>query len=99
MTTRQILKTFGNFTVGDVVSLPSGGPKMTIKDFENPPNPTGATELAAATPGTTATAPVEPYASCIWFNEAGAFSAGSFPLYALEGGSGGAASEADKPVA
>ena len=72
------LATFGGINLGDVVSLKSGGPKMTVEGFEQGPLPAGA--LAGT--------PVVTLIKCIWFNEAGAFGFRAFSAEVLEGGSG-----------
>jgi uncharacterized protein YodC (DUF2158 family) len=86
--TVSALQTSGTFAYGDVVTLLSGGPKMTVMGFETPPAPPGAA-VAAPAPGTPVTTLDSPYVRCIWFNEAGGMANFAFPQWVLTPGTAG----------
>ena len=69
-------------SVGDVVTLISGGPPMTVEGLENGPVPP-----AGLAPG----ASPQLLVKCVWFNEAGAFAHGIFNAAVLVGKSDSAA--------
>lgn len=74
--------------VGDIVTLASGGPPMTVERLENAP--VSATPLA---PGATP----EVLVKCVWFNPAGAFAQGVFNAAVLVEASGSSAPPASSP--
>ena len=84
--TVSALQTSGAFTLGDSVQLISGGPKMTVAGFENPPAPAGAPAPPAPVPGSPVLTTDLPLVRCIWFNEAGALANHPFPQWVLSGG-------------
>jgi uncharacterized protein YodC (DUF2158 family) len=90
--TVSALQSSGSFTLGDQVSLLSGGPKMTVAGFETPPAAPGAPPPAAPVPGQPVLTTDLPLVRCIWFNEAGALANHPFPQWVLTGGTAGSKS-------
>ena len=72
--------------VGDVVTLISGGPPMTVEKLENGPTPP-----SGLPPG------VSPllHVHCIWFNSTGGLARAAFPSGVLEESAG---SSSDEPT-
>lgn len=73
----KVIHRFKDVSIGDVVTLASGGPPMTVTGF-GPPEPRGDFAPAGAL-----TAEDTPLLNVAWFADNGVFGQGRFPLDAL----------------